>query len=199
MKPHVLRRYMSVWRWCCVATRVALVVVALVAPTTTSALIGVTNGSAASIITTRAAISWLEKSARTAVVTSAAVATTTFLSGFDTTITSGFVGLPPQVVVLAGPPSAWAVQPKNEALCGTGFFTNIWEYRCTSIGDIGDVGRPGELTETEQSAADALLSKFGSGDDLDLHRQRRQVPSERSGEGETPPAQRKDVESSPRK
>lgn len=58
------------------------------------------------------------------------------------------------------PRSAWAVQERNEALCGTGFFTNFMEYRCTEIGDISDEGLPGGLSDSQSQRADALLSKF---------------------------------------
>jgi hypothetical protein len=30
---------------------------------------------------------------------------------------------------------------RNEMLCGTGFFTNIWQYKCTDLGDIEDEGK----------------------------------------------------------
>jgi hypothetical protein len=55
---------------------------------------------------------------------------------------------------------AWAVQERNEALCGTGFFTNFMEYRCTELGDISDEGLPGSLSDSQSERADALLSKF---------------------------------------
>jgi hypothetical protein len=58
------------------------------------------------------------------------------------------------------PRSAWAVQERNEALCGTGFFTNFMEYRCTELGDISDEGLPGSLSDSQSERADALLSKF---------------------------------------
>jgi hypothetical protein len=63
------------------------------------------------------------------------------------------------------PRSAWAVQERNEALCGTGFFTNFMEYRCTELGDISDEGLPGALSDSQSERADALLSKFQLVDD----------------------------------
>jgi len=58
------------------------------------------------------------------------------------------------------PLPATAVQERNEALCGTGFFTNIWQYKCTDLGDISDEGIGKELSSSETTAADALLSKM---------------------------------------
>ena len=60
---------------------------------------------------------------------------------------------------------AWALKPNNEALCGTGFFTNIAQYKCTDIGDISDEGQSRKTTAEEESRLDGLMSKFG---DLDL-------------------------------
>jgi hypothetical protein len=60
--------------------------------------------------------------------------------------------------LLAGP--AHARQPKNEALCGTGFFENIYQYKCTEIGDIEDEGKAASLSQQEQGATDSLLSKL---------------------------------------
>lgn len=53
-----------------------------------------------------------------------------------------------------------AVKNRNEALCGTGFYTNIWQYKCTELGDIQDEGTPGGLSPSEESTAESLLSKF---------------------------------------
>ena len=58
-----------------------------------------------------------------------------------------------------------ALKPNNEALCGTGFFTNIAQYKCTDIGDISDEGQSRKTTAEEESRLDGLMSKFG---DLDL-------------------------------
>ena len=60
---------------------------------------------------------------------------------------------------------AWALKPNNEALCGTGFFTNIAQYKCTDIGDISDEGQSRKTTAEEESRLDGLMSKFG---DLEL-------------------------------
>jgi hypothetical protein len=57
-------------------------------------------------------------------------------------------------------PSAVALKPRNEQLCGTGFFTNIWEYRCTDIGDISDEGTKVGFSKGEQGAAESLMAKF---------------------------------------
>lgn len=67
----------------------------------------------------------------------------------------GFLGVPSM---------AHAVKERNEALCGTGFFTNIWQYKCTDIGDIADEGVPKDLSSSEQGATESLMSKFNLGD-----------------------------------
>jgi len=59
---------------------------------------------------------------------------------------------------------ALALKPNNEALCGTGFFTNIAQYKCTDIGDISDEGRSRKTTAEEDGRLDGLMAKFG---DLD--------------------------------
>ena len=56
---------------------------------------------------------------------------------------------------------ALALKPNNEALCGTGFFTNIAQYKCTDIGDISDEGKSRKTTAEEDSRMDSLMSKFG--------------------------------------
>lgn len=58
------------------------------------------------------------------------------------------------------PLPAKAVKPRNEALCGTGFYTNIWQYRCTDLGDISDEGLVKDLSAAEATAADGLMSKL---------------------------------------
>lgn len=58
---------------------------------------------------------------------------------------------------------AKALQNKNDALCGTGFFTHIYEYKCTEIGDIEDEGASKGLSSTEESSIDGLMSKFDLG------------------------------------
>jgi hypothetical protein len=62
------------------------------------------------------------------------------------------------------PQPATALKPRNEQLCGTGFFTNFQEYKCTEIGDISDEGRRTSLSASEEGAADSLLSKLNLGD-----------------------------------
>jgi hypothetical protein len=66
--------------------------------------------------------------------------------------------------ILGVPSMANAVKERNEALCGTGFFTNIWQYKCTDIGDIADEGVPKDLSSSEQGATESLMSKFNLGD-----------------------------------
>jgi hypothetical protein len=66
--------------------------------------------------------------------------------------TSGIWGL--------GAPAVNALQERNDALCGTGFFTNIWQYKCTVVGDIEDEGTPKDLSAEEKDTVDSLLSKF---------------------------------------
>jgi hypothetical protein len=55
---------------------------------------------------------------------------------------------------------ALALQEKNEALCNTGFFTNIWQYKCTDLGDIEDEGKSRKLSSSEESATESLMSKL---------------------------------------
>eukprot|EP01083_Nonionella_stella_P080067 219821_1 len=68
------------------------------------------------------------------------------------------------------PPSAYALQEKNEALCNTGFFTNIGAWYCTDIGNIGDEGKPKPISGDAAASVDSLMSKFdvggGFGDDV---------------------------------
>ena len=53
-----------------------------------------------------------------------------------------------------------ALQERNEALCSTGFFTNIWQYKCTVVGDIEDEGVAKELSSDDERTVDSLLSKL---------------------------------------
>jgi len=65
------------------------------------------------------------------------------------------------------PSPSHALQKKNEALCGTGFFEHFNEFRCTAIGDISDEGNSRKLKDDEVNATDSLMSKMGlSLDDL---------------------------------
>ena len=65
-----------------------------------------------------------------------------------------------QAPILSFIPAAHAVQAKNEALCNTGFFTNIGAWYCTDIGNIGDEGRPKPMSEDAESSVNSLMSKF---------------------------------------
>ena len=64
-------------------------------------------------------------------------------------------------IVCLHPSSALALKQKNEALCGTGFFEHIYEYKCTSIGDIEDEGTSKELSSAETGVTDSLMGKLG--------------------------------------
>lgn len=63
----------------------------------------------------------------------------------------------------------FALKERDEALCSTGFFTNIWEFRCTEIGDISDEGASRDLSSSELGATESLMSKLNVGipDDID--------------------------------
>ncbi|CAB9519215.1 expressed unknown protein [Seminavis robusta] len=65
---------------------------------------------------------------------------------------SSFAAIPPKPVA--------ALKPRNEQLCGTGFFTNYLEYKCTDIGDISDEGQATTLSSSQEGAADSLLNKL---------------------------------------
>jgi hypothetical protein len=62
--------------------------------------------------------------------------------------------------LISSPLPASALQERNEVLCGTGFFTNIWQFRCTEIGDISDEGVATKLSNAQQESIDSLMSKF---------------------------------------
>ena len=55
---------------------------------------------------------------------------------------------------------AFALKERNEALCSTGFFTNVGAWYCTDIGNIGDEGKSKDLSPEAESAVDSLMSKF---------------------------------------
>ena len=59
------------------------------------------------------------------------------------------------------PGVANALEKRNEALCATGFFTNIAQYKCTEIGDIGGDGKAKQLTLDEEASANSLMGKLG--------------------------------------
>ncbi len=72
-------------------------------------------------------------------------------------------------IMTANPSPANALQKRNEALCGTGFFEHFNEFRCTAIGDISDEGGAKKLNENESMAADSLMGKLGlSTSDIDM-------------------------------
>ncbi len=54
-----------------------------------------------------------------------------------------------------------ALQPKNDLLCGTGFFEHIYEYKCTVIGDIQDEGIAKDMSSKEVDMTDNLIWKLG--------------------------------------
>ena len=56
---------------------------------------------------------------------------------------------------------AQALQERNEALCGTGFFEHFNEFKCTAIGDISDEGTTKELSEKDVERVDGLMGKLG--------------------------------------
>lgn len=58
------------------------------------------------------------------------------------------------------PPPAYALQERNEVLCGTGFFTNVGAWYCTDIGNIGDEGVSKPLSKKDEASVDSLMSKF---------------------------------------
>ena len=59
---------------------------------------------------------------------------------------------------------AHAVKERNEALCNTGFFTNIGAWYCTDLGDISDEASAGTLSKKQDETADSLMSKLGLSD-----------------------------------
>ena len=56
-----------------------------------------------------------------------------------------------------------AVEERNELLCGTGFFTNIYQYKCTEIGDIEKEGISRDLSSEELSSVSSLMEKLELG------------------------------------
>ena len=61
-----------------------------------------------------------------------------------------------------------ALEKRNEALCGTGFFTNIAQYKCTEIGDISGDGKAKEMSKEEESLSDSLMGKLALDDSASL-------------------------------
>jgi len=79
---------------------------------------------------------------------------------------------------------ALAIQPKNEALCSTGFFENSWQYKCTELGDIEDEGKATGLSRVQETAADSLFDKlqqFSNDSDLSEKSQSFQKSSAEGG------------------
>lgn len=74
-----------------------------------------------------------------------------------------FLGLIPSAATMLSfhAKPATALQPRNEALCGTGFFTNIALYKCTEIGDISDEGKSQPLSSLEEGSLQSLMGKLG--------------------------------------
>ena len=68
------------------------------------------------------------------------------------------------VAMTEQPPVANALEKRNEVLCGTGFFTNIAQYKCTDIGDISGDGKAKELSKDEESSVGSLMGKLGLDD-----------------------------------
>ena len=60
------------------------------------------------------------------------------------------------------PAVANAIDERNELLCGTGFFTNIYQYKCTEIGDIENEGKSKDLSSSELSSVSSLKDKLES-------------------------------------
>ena len=77
-----------------------------------------------------------------------------------TTILATAALLVPFATVMV-PSPALALKPKNEALCGTGFFEHIYEYKCTAIGDIEDEGTSRAMSKDENGLTDSLMGKLG--------------------------------------
>jgi hypothetical protein len=68
----------------------------------------------------------------------------------------------PALMILVGTSEdASALEERNEMLCGTGFFTNIAQYKCTDIGDIGGEGKVKKMSEKELGSMESLLGKMG--------------------------------------
>lgn len=60
------------------------------------------------------------------------------------------------------PQESQALQKKNEALCGTGFFEHIYEYKCTTIGDISDEAKSKSMDESMEIQTDLLMERLNS-------------------------------------
>ncbi len=80
--------------------------------------------------------------------------------------TLSFVPMAISTVLTNNPTPAQALKPKNDALCGTGFFEHIYEYKCTAIGDIEDEGKTKKMNSNEIGITDSLMGKLNISDDL---------------------------------
>jgi hypothetical protein len=75
---------------------------------------------------------------------------------------------------------ASALEARNEMLCGTGFFTNIAQYKCTDIGDISDEGKAKKMNEQELGSMESLLGKMGVEDSVeDIQKEQKQKPGDK--------------------
>lgn len=71
------------------------------------------------------------------------------------------------------PGAANALEERNEALCATGFFTNIAQYKCTEIGDISGDGKAKQLSIDEEASANSLMGKLGLAQNTSFSAQRK--------------------------
>jgi hypothetical protein len=68
------------------------------------------------------------------------------------------------------PEDSQALQKKNEALCGTGFFEHIYEYKCTTIGDISDEAKSKSIDESMEIQTDLLMERLNSSEKKDAQK-----------------------------
>ena len=105
-------------------------------------------------------------SAKASIATGLLLATWSFGTPPTTTNTPSSISqlLPiPVSSVLSSVFVANAVEERNELLCGTGFFTNIYQYKCTEIGDIEKDGKSRDLSSEELSSVSSLMDKLDIG------------------------------------
>lgn len=101
-----------------------------------------------------------------------------------TTLLATAALLLPFATVMA-PSPALALKPKNEALCGTGFFEHIYEYKCTAIGDIEDEGTSRVMSKDENGLTDSLMGKLGFDNNDDASQPQQQSSSLTDKKSET--------------
>ena len=91
------------------------------------------------------------------------------------------------LVGLAAPTPAHALKKRNEALCGTGFFEHIYEYKCTAIGDIQDEGYSKALNQAESGLTDGLMGKLrlDSGDNFQEVSNKDTIPKSEAAKQDT--------------